>query len=112
MSLVRSVYAAQNQVPNFSVQPDLGFSNIQEAVNMVINLILAIGIALTIIFIIWGGIQYVTSKGDQKATEAARQTLTNAVIGFIIVIGVFVLRTILLGALGAENTEVANVINF
>uniref|UniRef100_A0A7C4TP56 Uncharacterized protein n=1 Tax=candidate division WWE3 bacterium TaxID=2053526 RepID=A0A7C4TP56_UNCKA len=69
---------------------------------LAINIVLGIGIALTIIYLILGGIQYITSKGDQKAAQEARTSLTNAVIGFIVVIGAFTIRTIVVSFLEAD----------
>ncbi len=83
---------------------DLGITSIAAAFGIAINIVLGIGIALTIIFLILGGIQYITSKGDQKAAQDARTSLTNAVIGFIVVIGAFTIRTVLLGIVGTDES--------
>ena len=37
------------------------------------------------IYLILGGFQYMTSRGEPKATEAAKGKITNALIGFLIV---------------------------
>ena len=50
-----------------------------------------------------------TAKGDQKAATEARNALTNAVVGFIVVIGAFTIKIVLQNILGGEN--VPNVIN-
>ncbi len=102
----------QQPIPHTDpVVPVLGPKSLPDIFNFIINLVLGIGIALTIIFLIIGGIQYITSRGDQKAAEAARHTLTNAVIGFIIVIGAFTIKQIIGGALDVENAGVENVFN-
>ncbi len=106
VSLIRLVFAQDQQdaIPFDTPRvTTLGPDSLPQVFNFIINLVLGIGIALTIIFLIVGGIQYITSRGDQKAAEAARHTLTNAVIGFIIVIGAFTIKQIVGGALGAEN---------
>ncbi len=72
-----------------------------------INIVLFIGVALTVIFLILGGIQYMTARGDQKAAQEARTSLTNAIIGFVVVIGAFTIRTVLLNILGAEGSGVS-----
>ena len=76
-------------------------ATLADAMALAINIVLGIGISLTIVFLIIGGIQYITSKGDQKATIEARTSLTNAVIGFIVVIGAFTIKTILTSVLQA-----------
>lgn len=45
----------------------------------------AAGIAL-LIYLILGGMQMMTSQGDPKAISAAQAKITNAIIGFVIVV--------------------------
>ena len=40
---------------------------------------------LLMIYLIFGGIQYMTSTGDPKKIEVAKGTITNALIGFFII---------------------------
>lgn len=42
--------------------------------------------ALAFVFVIWGGILFVTSGGDAEKTTKARNTLLYAVIGIIVVV--------------------------
>src|SRR3972149_696354 len=104
MTLLQHVYAQGSSIPTTVNRIDLGINTLAEAFAIAINVVLGIGIALTIIFLIIGGIQYITSKGDQKAAQEARTSLTNAVIGFIVVIGAFTIRTVLLNIIGAPTS--------
>ena len=81
-------------------------ATLADAMALAINIVLGIGISLTIVFLIIGGIQYITSKGDQKATIEARTSLTNAVIGFIVVVGAFTIKTILGNILGVTGGDI------
>jgi hypothetical protein len=91
----------------------LPFNNLADVFGFLVNVVLGVGIAVTIVFLILGGIQYITAKGDQKAAGAAREALTNAVIGFIVVIGAFTIRTILINVIGVTNDlKVNDVVNF
>ena len=40
---------------------------------------------ILLLYLIIGGYQYMTSGGDPKATASARQIITNAIAGFIII---------------------------
>ncbi|HAZ29662.1 TPA: hypothetical protein DCY43_02855 [candidate division WWE3 bacterium] len=94
---------------------NLGFGDLSQVFGFLVNVVLGVGIAVTIIFLILGGIQYITAKGDQKAAGAARDALTNAVIGFIVVIGAFTIRTILLNVIGGDansKMDIKEVVNF
>lgn len=63
-----------------------------------------IGIAGLIFFIVLliGGIRYLTAGGDEKATMQARQTLTNAFIGLVIVVASFLIAQILFAVFGID----------
>ncbi len=94
---------------------NLPFNNLADVFGFLINVVLGVGIAVTIIFLILGGIQYITARGDQKAAGAARESLTNAVIGFIVVIGAFTIRLILINVIGGTNEaelKVNEIVNF
>lgn len=100
MSLLQQAYAVDTAVTPLSLG---NIQSLGDAFGIIINVVLGVGIALTIIFLILGGIQYITAKGDQKAAQEARSSLTNAVIGFIIVIGAFTIRTILLSIINVDE---------
>ena len=57
--------------------------------------------AIAILFIIWAGIQYVTSAGNKDRAESAKKTLTYAVIGLIIIILARVIVGIVTNTAGA-----------
>lgn len=107
--MLQKVYAA---VPKTVAAPDLGINNLAEVFNILINVVLGAGIALTIVFLILGGIQYMASKGDQKAAQQARDWLTNAVVGFIVVVGAFTIKTIIQNMIGFTSpTQINDVVN-
>lgn len=58
-----------------------------------INLILFASGAVAVFFLIFGGIQYVTSLGNQERMDGARKTITNALIGLVVVIFSFAIVT-------------------
>ena len=67
------------------------FSSLSNLVEFFVNLVFGVGLALALLFVIIGGIKYITSQGDEgKATEA-RNTITNAVIGAVVIIAFRVL---------------------
>lgn len=52
------------------------------------------GIGL-LLYLIYGGFSYLTSSGDPKKTEAAKGIITNAIIGFFLVVVAFWLTQLL-----------------
>ncbi len=56
--------------------------------NLVAGALMFVGAAATVMFI-YGGVKFINSGGDQKATQEARKILTFAVLGVILVLGSF-----------------------
>lgn len=67
--------------------------------NILMLAIFAAGIFFLLQIVI-GGISWIGAGGDEKALTAARGRITNAVIGFIIVIAAFAITVIVTGAFG------------
>lgn len=55
---------------------------------------------LLLLYLIWGGFSYMLSQGDPKAAESAKQKITNAVIGFVIIFAAYWLVQLLGMVLG------------
>jgi hypothetical protein len=53
---------------------------------------------VSLIFIIWGGFQYVKSQGDPQATAQAKNTILYAIVGLFIALSAFTIVNITLGA--------------
>jgi hypothetical protein len=51
----------------------------------ILNAALGLAGIVALVFIIYGGIKFITSGGDQKKVAAARNTLTFAIIGLLLV---------------------------
>ena len=64
-----------------------------------VNLALGVVGILSVAFIIYGGFQYVASRGDEEQAETGRKTLTNAIIGLVIVILSYAMVTVVMHAL-------------
>jgi hypothetical protein len=57
-----------------------------------------------LIYLILGGFQLMTSRGDPKAAQGAQAKITNAVIGFVIIIFAYFIVQIFGQIFGIENT--------
>ena len=68
---------------------------------MLPNIFIAAGL-LMFFYLIFGGFKYLTAGGDEKAVMAAKNTLTNAVIGMIIVFCSYWIVWIIQVVLGVE----------
>ena len=61
-------------------------TNIITLVQAVIRVILVIAFILSFVFLLIGGLRWITSGGDEKAVSGARGMITAALIGLVIVL--------------------------
>lgn len=75
----------------------------EEILSTTINLFLIVAVVLAVVFLLLGGIRWITSAGDQKAIEAARKQITYAIVGLIIVIAAFLIVNLIGGFLNTTK---------
>lgn len=54
-------------------------------VSGIVGIVFLLGFFLTFAYLLTGGVQWITSGGDKNALESARNKITNAIIGLVIV---------------------------
>jgi hypothetical protein len=64
-------------------------------VTTTINLLLGLAGVASFIFLLWGGIQWITAGGDKDALDKARKRITQALIGLAIVFSAYAIIYIL-----------------
>lgn len=63
-----------------------GIASVAILLSNVINLLMNVSFVLAVSFIMYGGFKYVTSSGNDKGVESAKQTITYAIIGLLVTI--------------------------
>jgi hypothetical protein len=73
--------------------------------NTIVNVLLFIIGAISVIMLIWGGIRYTTSAGNSANVTAAKNTIMYAIIGLIFAFLAFAIVNWVLVALTPGNTN-------
>lgn len=63
----------------------------------VIEMLIRIAAFAAIVFVVWGGIKYIMSKGDPNNTKVAQQTIINALVGLVISVAATAIITFVAG---------------
>lgn len=71
-----------------------------------ITLALVIAAVVFVFFLIIGGIRWITSSGDKTRLEGAKGTITNAIIGIIIVFSVFAVAMLIEGFFNVKILQI------
>lgn len=73
-----------------------------------VNFLFIIAVVAALLYLVWGGLKWLTSGGDKTAVQAAREHILAAIIGLVIIfLSYFILNFILVFFLGA-NFGIAN----
>ena len=82
--------------------PVVPVAAIGDVIGAVVGVILIIAAIAAFLFLLLGGIQWITSGGDKAGLEAARNKITNAIVGLIIVVSAWAIM-ILVGQFTGVN---------
>lgn len=68
----------------------------------IMNAAMTIAAILVLAFLIWGAIEWITSAGDKSKIESARNKISNAITGIIILAAVTAIFLVVQGFLGLD----------
>ena len=83
------------------------FGNLGQIVDKIVPFVFGAAGLFLLFYLITGGFGIMTSKGDPKALEAARQKITTALIGFIIIFVSYWIVQLFGAILGVQQIEKA-----
>lgn len=88
-----------------STPPNLLIKDPGKLIGGAIGLILVVAALAAFIFLIWGGVSWITSGGDKAGVEAAQHRIQAALLGLFIVFAAWALMMIVGGFLGFSLTN-------
>jgi len=73
----------------------VSFTNFGSLLGNIVLAAMIISGLMVFFYLIWGGVQYITSGGDKEQAESARNRITYALIGLVIVIGSYAITKLI-----------------
>lgn len=105
-ALIAPVYAADviQQVSTDKLGQYSGVTNITvaSAVGWLIGLVFIISTLIFFFILVFGGVKWITSGGDEKKVAAARASITSALVGLAIVFSAWAITKLLGTLLGVD----------
>lgn len=89
---------------SFADSSDKAQNDIVSLVEKVTNFLLLLLAAAVVGMAAWGAFLYVTSAGSQRRTGMAKETIKNVFIGLALAAAIFLIRSVVLGIIGAVDT--------
>jgi cytochrome bd-type quinol oxidase subunit 2 len=111
LPMVQTVKAAE--VTGINITPGTGYAlNVSTLFSSILNIVMLIAALLVFGFLIMGGIEWITSGGDKGKTESARNKITSAIVGLLVVAASYALVTLVVNFLGFNGLgDVFNIGN-
>ena len=81
------------------IAPNTGQGALLGAIKDIVNVLLTLAAIIAVIFVIIGGVRYITSQGDEDAALLAKNTIIYAILGVIVIALSAVIVNFLLGAI-------------
>lgn len=105
MSLIPEVLAASGGTLGIPQPTGMKITDIGVLISRVISVAFILAGVLTFAFLVWGGIEWLTSGGDKTKTETARNRITAAVVGLAIVAASWALMKLIAYFFGVDVFE-------
>jgi len=106
-----TIFAAILTLLPYCVLPSLtrvGWSNsLEMLIDKIINIITALAGVVLVIFLIWGGITYITAAGNEEQSGKGKKIVFDAIIGIVIVGAAFALAKYVMGILNLGGPGLA-----
>jgi hypothetical protein len=76
-----------------------GFGTI---VSNIITILMILAVVIAVIYLIWGGVQWILSGGDKSKVESARNAIIGSIIGLVIVFLAYFIVSVVAGTFGIQ----------
>ena len=87
------------QITNPALKTNLGTGSGGSALGIIMgnlyNVLVMVGALALLLYLAWGGINWITPGGSTEKVEAARDKITNAVIGMVALVAVIAVSNVL-----------------
>jgi cytochrome bd-type quinol oxidase subunit 2 len=84
---------------------NLSNNNIGLTIRNIVVFLIIIAVIIALVYLIYGGIKWITSKGEKTEVEAARNHIMAAILGLVVVFLTLFILTIVLTAFGIKWTD-------
>lgn len=86
-------------------------NNLGKTLQNIVVFFVILTVIISLLYLIYGGVKWITSKGDKTEVEAARNHIIAAIVGLIVVVLAVFIISIILGAFGIKfgQLEIPNI---
>lgn len=79
---------------------NLGGNNVAQTIQNIVVFFVVLAVIIALLYLLYGGVKWITSRGEKAEVEAARNHIIAAIIGLIVVFLAVFIISIVLSAFG------------
>lgn len=79
----------------FTLQDPLGIKNFCDLVRSLLNVVMAIGVPVAVLFLVWSGFRFILARGSQTGLDDAKKNFKFVIIGIAIFLGAWTFATVI-----------------
>lgn len=89
----------------FQLQDPLGIKNFCDLIKTLLNIVLAIGVPVAVLFLVWSGFRFILARGNMTELANARRNFYYVIIGIAVFLGAWTLATIISATIQTLDTS-------
>ena len=83
-----------------------GVSGFSAVIAVILKTFFVVGFVLFIVYFLIGGLQWITSTGDAKALEKARNSIVHALLGVVVMLSLFAILKLIEAVFGVNFLQI------
>jgi len=87
--LIKPVYAAPVELGKFYGFGGPQFSSLGQVIGNLLPIVFNVAVVIVVLFLLFAGFRYLTAGDNKEQTAKARAMITNSIIGFLLLIFLF-----------------------
>ncbi len=100
-----SVAFAQIDLNEVNPLTPRGDISLTDTITNIVNILLTVIGILAVIYLVYGGVLYITAGGDAEKAGKGRTAITNAIIGIVIVLAALIIYNGVVNSFGSGSLE-------
>lgn len=89
--------------------PPAGLNEIEKVFGNIISVSVTLAFIALLVILVWAGIKYLTSGGEQKAVQATHQTVTWALLGILFMVIAWLVLQLIATFTGIETLKIFDI---
>jgi hypothetical protein len=109
---INKIFAQETGTISINQPSNFNITQISDLITAIVSVLLIIAAMAAFLYLVIGGIQWITSGGDKAGMEAARNKITHAIIGLIIVASAYAIMVVATSFLGLDLNSLEYTLPF